>query len=280
MALSEKMRTSIITLLNREFAMKDLGPLSYFLGIKVSRTKNNMFLIKTSYKKEIIECAGLTSSNPARTRVGTNSKLCANSGPPVSNPTQYRSLTGALQYLTFVLPDISYAVQQICLYMHDPRTSHLHALKRIVRYIHSILHFSNHLYTSGIIIWLHTEVDWGGCPDTRHSTSGYCVFLGDNLISWSSKRKPTLTRSSVEAEYRGAANAVSDTFWIRSLKLELHCPINKATHVFFDNVSDIFLSGTLYNINAQSILRWTSTLCVKRLLVVKFMSNMFHLDFK
>jgi hypothetical protein len=69
------------------------------------------------------------------------------------------------------------------------------------------------------------------------STSGYCVFLGDNLLSWSSKRQPTLSRSSAEAEYRGVAIVVSESCWLRNLLLELYCPIYKATMVSCDNVS-------------------------------------------
>ncbi|GJQ98482.1 ribonuclease H-like domain-containing protein, partial [Tanacetum coccineum] len=102
----------------------------------------------------------------------TESKL-GDDGDPVSDPTLYRSLACSLQYLTFTRPDISYAVQHVCLYIHDPREPHFLALKRILRYVR-----------------------------------GYCVFLRNNLLSWSSKRQPTLALSSADAEYRGVANAV------------------------------------------------------------------------
>nr|GEW99739.1 ribonuclease H-like domain-containing protein [Tanacetum cinerariifolium] len=82
-----------------------------------------------------------------------------------------------------------------------------------------------------------------GCPTTRRSTSGYCVFLGNNLLSRSSKRQPTLSRFSAEAEYRGVANAVAETCWIRNLLRELHTPLSSATIVYCDNYADIFTKG-------------------------------------
>nr|GEW19944.1 ribonuclease H-like domain-containing protein [Tanacetum cinerariifolium] len=85
--------------------------------------------------------------------------------------------------------------------------------------------------------------DSAGCLTTRRSTSRYCVFLGNNLLSWSSKRQPTLSRSSAEAEYRGVANVVAETCWIRNLLRELHTPLSSATIVCCDNVSDVYLSS-------------------------------------
>ncbi|XP_071729605.1 uncharacterized mitochondrial protein AtMg00810-like [Rutidosis leptorrhynchoides] len=243
-ASSDTLRKSIITLLAHEFAMKDLGPLSDFLGIAVQRFSNRLFLQQSTYAKDIIERAGMSQCNPVRTPVDANAKLSGSDGPPVEDPTKYRSLAGALQYLTFTRPDISYAVQQVCLHMHDPRGPHLHALRRILRYLQGTLHYGLHLYkSSNTRLVAYTDADWAGCPDTRRSTSGFCVYLGDNLISWSSKRQPTLSRSSAEAEYRGVANVVSDTCWIRNLLLELHCPLPKCTLVYCDNVSAVFLSG-------------------------------------
>nr|GEY15239.1 ribonuclease H-like domain-containing protein [Tanacetum cinerariifolium] len=89
----------------------------------------------------------------------------------------------------------------------------------------------------------YSDADWAGCPITRRSTSGYCVFLGNNLLFWSSKRQPTLSRSSAEAEYRGVANAVAETCWLRNLLRELHTPLSSATLVYCDNVSAVYLSS-------------------------------------
>ena len=191
---------------------------------------------------EILERADMNNCKASSTPVDTHSKLPAD-GASVSDPSQYRSLAGALQYLTFTRPDIAYAVQQVCLYMHDPREPHLSALKRVLRYLQGTLDLGLHLHrTSPADLTVYTDADWAGCPDTRKSTSGYAVFLGDNLISWSSKRQPTVSRSSAEAEYRAVANGVAEASWLRQLLLELRCPLRRATVVYCDNVSAVYLS--------------------------------------
>ncbi|XP_019108082.1 uncharacterized mitochondrial protein AtMg00810-like [Beta vulgaris subsp. vulgaris] len=221
---SDDLRTRIIALLRAEFAMTYLGPLSYFLGISVKHTSQHMFLSQTKYAEEILARAHMSSCNPCATPVDTKAKLSASNGPPMQDPTLYRQLASALQYLTFTRPDITYAVQQVCLFMHDPREPHYHALKRILRYLKGTLEYGMHYTcTPASELLSYTDADWGGCPDSRRSTSGYCAFLGDNLISWSSKRQATLSRSSVEAEYRGVANVVAESCWLRNLLLELHC---------------------------------------------------------
>ncbi|GKD87596.1 ribonuclease H-like domain-containing protein [Tanacetum coccineum] len=180
--------------------------------------------------------------NPCRTPVDSESKI-GPEGELVADPTLYRSLAGALQYLTFTRPDLSYAVQHVCLYMHDPREPHLLALKHILRYVRGTIDHGLQLHASSITqLVAYTDADWAGCPVTRRSTSGYCVFLGDNLLSWSAKRHVTLSRSSAEAEYRGVANVVAETAWIRNLLCELHTPLFNATLVYCDNVSAVYLS--------------------------------------
>ena len=116
--------------------------------------------------------------------IDTNPKLPADGGVPVADPTDFRSLAGALQYLTFTRPDIAYAVQHVCLHMHDLGEPHLAALKRILRYVRGTLHLGLLLCPSAQSdLVVYSDADWAGCPDTRKSTSGYAVFFGDNLIS-------------------------------------------------------------------------------------------------
>ncbi|GJT81199.1 ribonuclease H-like domain-containing protein [Tanacetum coccineum] len=103
--------------------------------------------------------------------------------------------------------DISYAVQQVCLHMHDPREPHFSALRRILRYVSGSLDYGLQLFSSSTTdLVAYSDADWASCPTTRRSTSGYCVFLGNNLLSSPFMRQPMLSRSSAEAEYRGIAN--------------------------------------------------------------------------
>ncbi|XP_021321734.1 uncharacterized protein LOC110437585 [Sorghum bicolor] len=148
----------------------------------------------------MIEC------HPTATPVDARTKLSATDGSPVANPTLYRSLAGALQYLTLTRPDIAYAIQQVYLFMHDPCEPHLSLLKRILRYVKGTISVGLHLSAGSVdTLIVYSDADWAGCPDSRRSTSGYCVYLGDNLASWSSKRQTIVSRSSAEAEYRAVA---------------------------------------------------------------------------
>ncbi|CAE6128258.1 unnamed protein product [Arabidopsis arenosa] len=238
------LQRQIISELGKDLELTDLGKLHYFLGIAVSYNDAGLFLSQHNYAADILHRASMTECKPSLTPVDTKAKLDATDSPPVADPSLYRSLAGALQYLTFTRPDISFAVQQVCLFMHDPREHHLTALKRILRYIKGTISHGLQLKKSSITdLVAYTDADWAGCPSTRRSTSGYCVFLGDSLISWSSKRQHKVSRSSAEAEYRGVANAVAETTWLRNLFLELGCPFTKATLVYCDNISAVYLSS-------------------------------------
>ncbi|GJU03352.1 ribonuclease H-like domain-containing protein [Tanacetum coccineum] len=175
----------VVTSLHGEFAMMNLCSLNYFLGIFVQRSS-----------------AGAD-------------------GDPISDPTLYQSLAGSLKNLTFTRPNISYAVQKVCVYMHDPREPHLAALKRILRYVCGTIDHVLLLHISSIShLTAYTDADWARCPVTHRSTLGYCVFLSDNVLSWSAKRQVTLSRSSVEAEYGGVANVFNTS--TKHIEIDIH----------------------------------------------------------
>ncbi|GKD20315.1 ribonuclease H-like domain-containing protein [Tanacetum coccineum] len=204
----------IISLLHGEFAITDLGSLNYFLGVSAQRTASGMFLSQSKFAVETLDRANMQKCNPCKTPVNTESKLGPD-GEPVSDPTLYRSLADALQYLTFTRPDLSYAVQQVCLYMHDPRDPHFTALKRILRYVRGTIDHGLQLHVSFTAqLTAYTDADWAGCLVTRRA----------------------------EAEYRGVANVIAEIAWLRNLLLALHAPLSTATIVYCDNVSAVYLS--------------------------------------
>jgi hypothetical protein len=191
--------------------MKDLGPLHHFLGITVEHRPDVLFLHQRTYTLDVIKRAAMADCKPCTTPVDLQAKLAADSGPPVQDASQFQSIVGALQYLTFIRPDIAYVVQQICLHMNDPQEPHLTAMKRILRYLQGTSDYGLLLRRSSCSnLIVYTDADWAECPDTCRSTSGYAVFLGDNLVSWSAKRQTVVSRSSPEAEYRAVANAVAE----------------------------------------------------------------------
>ncbi|GJW39715.1 ribonuclease H-like domain-containing protein [Tanacetum coccineum] len=153
------------------------------------------------------------------TPVDTESKLGVD-GDPVSDPTLYRSLAGSLQYHTFTRLDISYAIQQVCLHMHDPQKPHISALKRILRYVKGTMNYGLQLFSSSTTdLVAYSDADWAGCLMNRRSTSG------------------------AEAEYRDVAKVVAGTCLLRNLLRELHTPLSFATLVYCDNVSAVYLSS-------------------------------------
>jgi hypothetical protein len=126
--------------------------------------------------------------------------------------------------------------------MHDPRIPHLALLKRILCYVRGTSTMGSLRASSELTVTAYSNTDWVGCLDTLQSTSGFYVFLGDALVSWSSKRHPTVSRSSAEAEYRVVANAATECIWLRQLLGELHCGVTKATVTYCNNVSAVYMS--------------------------------------
>lgn len=201
---------SITTRLSTVFDMKDMGPLHYFWGISVTRSSSSLHLSQRKYALDILEHASMVECNPCRSPYDTSSKLSTSPSGVAVDATLYRSLAGALQYLTFTSPDICYAVQQVCMFMHDPRAPRMAALKRILRYLEGTLDYGLFIFPScDFRLIAYSDADWVGCPNTRCSTSSYCVYLGANLISWSSKQKASISRFSAEAGYRACCSRVT-----------------------------------------------------------------------
>ena len=230
--------------LHSEFATKDLGSLSYFLGLEASPTPDGLFISQLKYARDILTRAQLLDSKPVHTPMVVSQHLTV-AGSPFSNPTLYRSLVGALQYLTITRPDIAHVVNSVSQFLHAPTIDHFLAVKRILRYVKGTLHFGLTFRPSTIpsALVAYSDADWAGYPDTRRSTSGYSIYLGNNLVSWSAKKQPTVSRSSCESEYRALAMTAAELLWLTHLLHDLKVPIPQQPLLLCDNKSAIFLSS-------------------------------------
>lgn len=185
-----------------------------------------------------MEHTSMLNCKPIRTPADMSAKFDDSS--PCWGSQSYQSLIGALHYLTFTGPDIVHTVQQICLYMHDPREPHLAALECILRYIRGTTDYGLQLDTSlSRDLIAYSNVDWADSPVTRRSTSYYCVFLGHNLLYWSSKCQGTISRSCVEAEY----HVFVQTSWMWNLHCELYFSPHQTTLVYCDNMNAVYISS-------------------------------------
>jgi histone deacetylase 1/2 len=235
-----------IVKLKSVFALKELGQLDYFLGIEVKhQTDGSLVLSQRKYIRDLLVRAKMEDSKPLSSPMVSSLKLSKTGGTSVQDPTLYRSIVGALQYITITRPELSYAVNKVCQFMAAPQEDHWQAVKRILRYLKGSQHYGLHLKGASpsipFSLVAYSDADWANDPDDRRSTSGACIFLGPNLITWWSKKQTVVARSSCEAEYRSIAAATADLLWIQTLLLELKVETLTPT-LMCDNQSAVMLA--------------------------------------
>ncbi|KAM2102749.1 hypothetical protein ACFX1T_000977 [Malus domestica] len=235
---------SVITTLSEVFYLKDMGRLAYFLGLQVIYKPNGDLVIsQAKYVKDLLHKAGMDDCKSCSTPCKPHNQILTTAGNLLPDPTLYRSLVGALQYLTFTRPDIAFAVNTVCQYMSAPTDVHFGMVKRILIFLQGTIHCGL-TYTSGSSMQLkaYSDSDWAADLNTRRSITGYVVYLGDNPISWQSKKQSSVSRSSTEAEYRALAHTTADIAWIRLILKDLHEYLFSPPVIYCDNQSAIALS--------------------------------------
>lgn len=230
--------------LSTEFKLKDLGNVRHFLGLEIARSKSGIFISQRQYVLKLLEDMGLLAAKPCVQPMDPKSQYHDFEGEFLCDDTQYRRLIGRLLYLTITRPDITYAVNRLSQFLTKPRTHHMQAAVHLLRYLKSNPGQGLFLSaTPSVQLRAFSDADWAGCKATRRSITGYCVFIGDSLISWRSKKQPTVSRSSTEAEYRAIAALTCELIWLRHLLTDFGVVQTEPNIIFCDNESAIKLAS-------------------------------------
>ncbi|XP_019158230.1 PREDICTED: uncharacterized protein LOC109154957 [Ipomoea nil] len=231
----------LVAQLARTFKIRDMGPPSFFLGIETMSLSDGILLSQRRYIQDILRRAGMVDCKPVSTPISV-AWSDVDDSTPFADPTHYRSIVGALQYLTVTRPDLSYAVNRLCQRMQSPTTADWAVMKRVLRYVKGTLGMGLCIRKSeSLALHAFSDSDWAGNPDDRKSTSGFVVFLGSNLIAWSCRKQRTVARSSTEAEYKALADVAAEVTWLVSLLREIGFPPDSAPGLWCDNLGATYL---------------------------------------
>ncbi|CAM8879909.1 unnamed protein product [Rhodiola kirilowii] len=233
---SSTLITSVKQFIHSKFKIKDLGQLHYFLGIEVARSHTGIFLNQRKYALELISEAGLLGCKPSSTPMDSKYKLSLSTAKALSDPEVYRRLVGQLIYLTVTRPDLSYAVHILSQFMATPTEDHLQAAHRVLRYLKAAP-AQGLFYPSKqpLHITAFCDADWGSCPITRRSVTGYSILLGNALVSWKTKKQSVVSRSSAEAEYRAMAQTSYELVWLLRILKDLRVDVPQPIPLYCDN---------------------------------------------
>ncbi|CAM8917664.1 unnamed protein product [Rhodiola kirilowii] len=199
-----------------EFKMSMVGEMNYFLGLQVIQKDEGIFISQSKYAKNLIKKFNLEKASHKRTPAATHIKITKDEAGAKVDQTLYRSMIGSLLYLTASRPDIAYVVGVCARYQADPKESHLLQVKRIIKYVCGTVDFGiwctkdNNPHLVG-----YCDADWVGNVEDRKSTSGGCFFLGNNLVSWFSKKQNSISLSTAEAEYIAAGSSCTQLLWMK-----------------------------------------------------------------
>ncbi|KAJ9561626.1 hypothetical protein OSB04_006786 [Centaurea solstitialis] len=235
--------TKFSKIMETEFEMSMMGELNFFLGIQVKQNPDGIFINQSKYIKDMLKKFNMTDCSPIKTPMPTGNLLGPDlAGKPVDQKI-YRSMIGSLLYLTATRPDIMFATCFCARFQANPKESHLAAVKRIFRYLKGTPELGLwYPKDSSFELISFTDSDYGGCKLDRKSTSGSCQFLGDKLVSWTSKKQNCVSTSTAEAEYVAAASCCSQVLWMKTQLLDYGYKL-KRVPIYCDSESAIAITS-------------------------------------
>ncbi|GJY00221.1 retrovirus-related pol polyprotein from transposon TNT 1-94 [Tanacetum coccineum] len=229
-----------------KFKMSMMGKISFFLGLQISQSPRGIFINQSKYALESLKKYGFDSCDPVDTPMVEKSKLDEDKEEKAVDLSHYHSMIGTLLYLTASRPDLQFSICMCARYQARPTKKHLNAVKRIFRYLKGTVNWGLwYPKDSSIALTSFADADHAGCQDIRRSTSGSMQFLGDRLISWSSKRQKSAAISSTEAEYIALSDCCAQILWMRSQltdygfgfkKIPMYCDNKSAIALCCNNV--------------------------------------------
>uniref|UniRef100_A0A2N9I804 Reverse transcriptase Ty1/copia-type domain-containing protein n=1 Tax=Fagus sylvatica TaxID=28930 RepID=A0A2N9I804_FAGSY len=201
-------------------------------------------LLNLGFHGYLLQKTNMHEAKLVSSPMSSNTVLSQHSGTFLSDSSVYHSVVGSLQYLSLTRPDIAFAVNKVCQYMHNPTEDHWSAVKRILRYLKHTIHHCLFLHReTTFTIQAFSDVDWASCPDDRRSTTGYCLYLGRNLLFWTSRKQRTVSRSSTEFEYHAVAQAATEIVWLQSLLSKLGILPSTPPILWYDNIGATYLAA-------------------------------------
>ncbi|KAL7280531.1 hypothetical protein ACG7TL_005463 [Trametes sanguinea] len=234
--------------LKKQYKMTDLGAVKRFLGLRISRdrTIRRIDIDQEEYIQSVIERFEMADCKPSRTPLPAGAVLESSEQPEPSSDSfrqRYQSLIGSLLYAALgTRPDIDFAVNRLSKYNANPSDAHWHYAKYVLRYLQGTKHFRlryDGASNDGLLVY--SDSDWGEDRDNRRSTSGYDFLMAGGAISWASRRQPTVSLSSTEAEYLAASDTCRQIAWLRTFGTELGDDMSCPTPLCLDNQGSIFL---------------------------------------
>ena len=213
--------SSLKSFLQDQFHTKDLGMLRYFLGVEVMRSKHGIFLSQRKYVLDLLSETRKLGAKPCSSPMAPGIHL-TRKDELFDDPKRYRRLVGKLNYLTVTRPNIAHSVNVVSQYMSSPTVDNWIVVEHILCYLKGAprrgILYSNHRHN---MVECFMDTDWARSNEDRRSKSGYCVFVGGNLVSWKSKKQGVVSCSSAKSEYRAMAQSVCEIMWLHQLLMEV-----------------------------------------------------------